>query len=191
VLTFPSGDLAFREHVTLAQERLLRWNPVAIIEQVRLAYPAASTIQASETAVLDADVELWYVYRDGRVLARSAEGEWSDQLGTGHAVIGQDGRYVDADEAAAALFGVPRGDIIGRLAGEFSRHENDEALGRRLLTLADRQELSSTAVVLGPDADERWIEFLIRSSPAGYYVSMRRISEKLDKPMTHPDRPSK
>jgi PAS domain S-box-containing protein len=93
-------------------------------------------------------------------------------------IVGAAGKYVEANAAAAALFGVSRHKIIGKPAGSVTRHEANEEVGRRLFaTLAATGALHSTAVVTRPDAEEWSIEFHMRPTEAadGYVVVMRRI----------------
>ena len=74
--------------------------------------------------------------------------------------MGAAGKYVEANAAAAALFGVGRRRISGKPAGSFTRHEASEEFGRRLFaTLAESGALHSTAVVKRPDGEEWSIEF--------------------------------
>lgn len=175
VLTFPSDDRAFREHVVLAHERSGRWVESRVMDRVREAYPLATATQAADVAVLEA-APRWYVYRDGHARARHGSDAWEDDPSTAVAVIDDRGRYVDVNDATAALFGCTRDQIVGRTAGDFTRHEDDEDLGPRLLALAAGDRLTSTAVVRAPTGDERPIEFSVRRSASGYTVRMRPIS---------------
>jgi PAS domain S-box-containing protein len=92
------------------------------------------------------------------------------------ATVGRDGRYTDANEAAADLFGVERSEIIGQPVGSFTAHEIDDEMGARLLGLASGiRVLTSTAVVTRPNG-ERWpIEFEVWGADNGHRVTMRRI----------------
>jgi PAS domain S-box-containing protein len=174
VLTFPSGDRAFREHVVVAHERVGRWLEASVMHRIREAYPSATAIQAQGLAVLGGTPR-WYVYRDGRARAQHGTGPWEDDPTTAIAIIGTDGRYVDANGATESLFGYRREEIVGRAAGDFTRHEDDETLGTRLMALAGSERLISTAVVRRRDGDEQAIEFSVRRVPSGYTVSMRPI----------------
>src|SRR5438045_3035491 len=100
ILTFPSDGVAFREHVMLAQERLGPWDSKAMLARVRQAYPDATATKASSAAVLEINAERWYVYRDGRALGRHGDGAWSDGDTVARALIGADGRYIEANDAA-------------------------------------------------------------------------------------------
>lgn len=180
VLTFPSDDALFRGHVELAQQRIGGWDAEATLARLRAAYPTAAARKASSEAVVGFEAERWYVYRDGSALAASAESTWASDPDAARTSIGSDGTYVDANEAAGELLGRPRDAIIGCLAGAFTKHESDEDLRRRLLDLAGRERIVSTAVVHRPDGTELPIEFAIRTGEGGgYEVTMRPISSAI------------
>jgi PAS domain S-box-containing protein len=178
VITFPHDDRAFRAHVEAAQAVAGRWDGDAVEQELRLAYPAAVVRRAHPLAELSPGQETWYVYRDGEIAIGERVGEWWTDDGLPQAVVGADGKYVEANAAAAQLFGVARRRILGKPAGSFTRHEANEEVGRRLFAaLADGGALHSTALVTRPDGEEWPIEYHMRPTPAadGYVVVMRRI----------------
>src|SRR4051812_38046340 len=120
LITFPADDAAFEAHVRRAHETTGTADRDAFIERIRSAYPHARVSAAMAGARLDPTFETWYVYRDGSVRARRDDETWADDPDVARAVLGPDGTYVDANEAAATLFGVPRDRIIGRPAGSFT-----------------------------------------------------------------------
>jgi len=85
----------------------------------REQYPEAVAARASDVAVLEPGVERWDVYRDRVAHAASSDDAWVDDQTLPRAVLGPDGRYLDANEAAAELFGVAPDQIIGRAIGTF------------------------------------------------------------------------
>jgi PAS domain S-box-containing protein len=126
---------------------------------------------------LSATKETWYAYRDGEITQDGVDEWWVDER-LPKTVVNAAGKYVEANAAAATLFGVSRRKIIGKPAGSFTRHEANEEVGRRLFaTLATAGTLHSTAVVARPDGEEWSVEFHMRPTPAadGYVVVMRRI----------------
>lgn len=178
VLTFPHHDRAFRAHVEAAQARLGHWDGGAVETDIRRAYPTAVVRRAHPLAALAPGQETWYVYRDGAISIGERTGDWWLDQGHAETLVTADGTYLDANEAAADLFGVRRADIVARPAGSFTRHEGSEEVARRLFaTLADAGSLHSTAVVTRPDGEEWPIEYHMRPAPAGngYVVVMRRI----------------
>jgi len=80
VTTFPSTDAAFEAQVAAARERLGAWDADRVLGRVRRAYPEATARRAADVAVLEPNIERWYVYRDGVALgaAGSIDG-WDDQ----------------------------------------------------------------------------------------------------------------
>jgi PAS domain S-box-containing protein len=178
VITFPHEDAAFRAHVEAAQAAAGRWDGEVVERDIREAYPAAVVRRAQRLAELSPGVETWYVYRDGEIVAGQHSADWWLDGAAAEAVVDARGRYVEANAAAAQLFGVSRRRIIGKPAGTFTRHEANEEVGRRLFAaLAETGTLQSTAVVKRPDGEEWPIEFHMRPTPAadGYLVVMRRI----------------
>ena len=178
LVTFPPADTAFRAHVETALDRLGRGELAGVEAEVREAYPAAVVRARDAMAGFSIEAETWYAYRDGRVGSDTSQGDWWHDQSLPRTRVSAEGRYVDATEAAADLFGVERERIVGSAAGAFTRHESDEEIARRLFALlAETGELRSTAVVLRPDGDTWPIEFhMVRGSLAGEYVSvMRRI----------------
>lgn len=173
----PSSDRAFAAHVELARERVGQWDADLVLNRVREAYPNAAVVRADPFAILEIDADLWYVYRDGAARSRPLEIGWADADDVARMVIGPDGRYLEANGQAAALFGVAPDQIIGRPAGEFTRHEADDDLGRRLLGLARDRSLTSTAVVLRPDGEEWPVDFSISSRDGGGYIVAMRPTE--------------
>src|SRR2546423_5182918 len=177
ILTFPHDDRAFRAHVEAAQARVGRWDGNAVERDIRHAYPASVVRRAHSLAALLPGQETWYVYRDGTITIGERTGDWWLDPGLAETVVAADGTYLDANDAAADLFGLRRTDIVGAPAGSFTRHEGSEEVARRLFAaLADAGTLHSTAVVTRPDGEEWSIEFHMRPAPAGsgYVVVMRR-----------------
>ena len=178
LVTFPPADSAFRAHIEAALDRLGRGERAGVEAEVREAYPAAVVRARDAMAGFPILGETWYAYRDGSVGSETSEGEWWLDQSLPRTRMSAEGRYVDANDAAADLFGVEREQIVGSAAGVFTRHERDDEVARRLFALlAKSGELHSTAVVLRPDGQTWPIEFhMVRGSLAGEYVSvMRRI----------------
>jgi PAS domain S-box-containing protein len=176
IVTFPRDDLAFEAHVSLARQQMDNWDSAALIDRVRAAYPLARAKLADRAALLDPLTDLWYVFRDGSIRPRSRELSWANEPHVARAVLDPQGRYIDANEAAAELFGVSCDDIIGRAAGSFTSHEPEPELGDQLLGIAEQKGgLESTAVVNRPNGEAWPIEFVVRPMrDGGHVVAMRR-----------------
>jgi PAS domain S-box-containing protein len=176
VITFPQLDAAFRAHVEAAQAQLGYWDGEHIEKQIKLAYPHAATQRASALATFFPEQETWYVYRDGRPKPAPSGAEWwlDPELPT--TIMRATGEYTDANEAAAELFGVPREQIVGARAGDFTRHESSAEVERRLFAaLNSHGWLHSTAVVTRPDGAEWPVEFHTRAVPdSGQYITVMR-----------------
>lgn len=182
LVTFPHDDAAFRTHVQLARDVVGTEDVDGFVDRLRAAYPLARVSTATRGAQLDPTVETWYVYRDGSVRARRDDEAWADDRSVARAVLGPDGTYVDANQEAAQLFGVPREAITGKPAGSFTAHEAEPAIRDALLELARRTgRLRSTAVVARPDGQQWPIEFVVRTLGDGHQaVMMRRLEVGTD-----------
>jgi PAS domain-containing protein len=177
LITFPHEDLAFRAHVTAAQEMFGRWEEAAVLAEVRVAYPRATLRRAAALAALSPHEDTWYAYRDGSIMLAAREEWWHDAT-LPRTVISPAGEYLDANDAAAELFGVPVEQIRGARIGRFTRHEASGEAGRRAFAvLGQTGSLQSTAVVARPDGADVDIEYRITTSADGTHeMVMRRIA---------------
>lgn len=177
VVTIPSADRAFRAHVDAAIEALGVTNLPALETRLHEAYPTAVVRVSSVLgSVVFDDVRL-YVYRDRQAARQPLPGDWWRDESLPRTVVNEEGRYLDANDAAARLFGVDRATIVGSTAGRFTRHEGGEDVARRLFeTVARYGEIASTAVVVRPDGEQVPIEFHMRRLAAGtgYLTVMRQ-----------------
>ena len=165
VTTLPVADAAFRVHVDLAMQRLGTPSVAALQAEIRKAYPRAAVRPGDPLGSLGAAAR-WYVYRDGGGAPARADDDWWVDGSLPTTVVGDDGRYLDANDAAAALFGVSKAAIVGAATGSFTRHESDPALAARLIEVLRRAgELRSTAIVLRSGGDEVPIEFHMSRLP--------------------------
>jgi PAS domain-containing protein len=181
IVTFPRADRAFRQHVEAAFARFGDGaRPGSIETEIRLAYPDAVVRRQSEIASFAPVSDTWYAYRDGRLAASGGHEAWWLDESLPRTIVTADGRYVDANAGAAELFGVDRARILSGHAGDFTRHEPDPEVERRLFAqLAEDGLLQSTAVVLRPDGQEWPIEFHMRreSGAPDRYVTVMRLRE--------------
>jgi PAS domain S-box-containing protein len=174
--TFPHDDLTFRAHVEAAQVRIGQWLRPRIEAEIRVAYPAAVVHRSEALAQFDPDVATWYAYRDGHFEPSAADDEWWLDPDLARTVLSRDGTYLDANQAAADLFGVSCQGIVGARAGSFTRHEGGQEIERRLFALLDEVgTLHSTAVVVRPDGEEWQMEFhTTRLETADRFVTVMR-----------------
>lgn len=164
ILTFPADDAVFRERVVELVDRLRKVGREASFEAdleagLRRVHPQVDARWRSGLAGFG-DRAL-YVFRDGTVVARLERDDWTAAEATARVVTDATGLYVDANEAAADLFGVPRERILSARAGAFTeldaRIENPDALWR---ALGSTGRLHSLAVVCRPDGSTRSVEFI-------------------------------
>ena len=141
------GRLPVGEAASLLQARLRR------------IHPDAHTSLRSEIAGYGA-ARVIYVYRDGWRPSLSGD-DWTTDLGTARVVTDPAGTYLDANDAAATLFGVARQEIIGRPAGSFTHADarvGDAAELWRTLQAVGR--LHSLAILARPSGAEETVEFV-------------------------------
>jgi len=102
-----------------------------------------------------------YVFRDGTARARHHGTDWTGDDDTARLVTDEAGRYVEANDGAARLFGVRHEEIIGAKAGSFTRPDariqDADALWH---ALANTGELHSLAVVQCSDGTQVPVEFV-------------------------------
>jgi len=149
----------------------------ALIRPLRSVHPAVTATVRSEMAGFGGPVV--YVYRDGTAVPTPSHDEWIGDPATARLVTDASGTYVDANEAAATLFGVSRADVIGRPAGAFTKPDarvrDADALWRALATTG---RLHSRAVVCHPDGTHVRVEFLTIRDGDGLGLSvtyLRRV----------------
>ena len=189
IVTFPSGDAAFRAHVETVVVKLggrLAHSSIdtgLVAAQVRAAYPGVTIVARNPFAEVYPDgTATWYAYRDGRARVPD-NGEWW----SGHdpslprLEIDATGTYVAANAAAADLVGRPIGEIVGSRIGRFTRHEPDPEPGMRAFDVLARDgALESTAVVVRADGTELPVEYrIVVASGGSYEMVMRPVPERV------------
>ncbi len=129
-LAWPSTDLAFVGMVERYVERIDAASPEAAVGHLGRAlgeyYPKVSLhLRPSPVPGLGRVVE---VFRDGQPL--EIRDRWWEDGGTAQGVVrDSDGRYVEANEALAALFGVTVAELLAATSGAFTPPEiRDDAL---------------------------------------------------------------
>ena len=178
VVTIPSADRAFRAHVDAAIEDLGLRDVPALEARLREAYPTAALHVSSDLGSLGGDDARLYAYRDRDAARQPLPGDWWRDETLPRTVVNDEGRYLDANDAAARLFGVDRSTIVGATAGRFTRHAGSENVARRLFETVTRYgEMASTAVVVRPNGELVPIEFHMRRVAAGteYLTVMRPV----------------
>ena len=167
-------DEALIAHAEAALDRLGRCSADTLERVLRATYPEVSVQPQSSVAQLSPE-PVWYVFRDGHLRPPVSPEAWLDEtLPT--LLIGEDGTYVDANDAAGDLLGLPVDEIRGARIGSFTRHEPTEEAGMRAFAaLARTGLLESTAVVARPgNGDGTLVDYRItRRAEGGYRMVMR------------------
>jgi len=167
-------DEALRAHAETALDVLVTCLPEELERELRATYPAVSVRPKSDAAQVGHEGPCWYVFREGGVRAAPPPDWWLEpDLPT--FVIGDDGAYLDANDAAATLVGLTVERIVGARIGSFTRHEATDAAGMRVFeTLALKGTIESTAVVVPANEEERPVDYRVTRRPDGGYAMIMR-----------------
>jgi PAS domain S-box-containing protein len=161
--TFPADDGVFRQRVGEILDEVatldLAETVAAVAGRLVPIHPGVAVTVQSDLARIGGPVV--YVYRDGSAVPRQREDGWIEDAATARVVTDPSGTYLDANEAAAMLFGVPRDEIVGSSAGTFTRPDarlrDADNLWR---ALAATGRLQSRAIVCRRHQDDIAVEFL-------------------------------
>jgi PAS domain S-box-containing protein len=161
--TVPTADVVFAEHVRDLMQAGLEPRPEDLCEvietRLRGVYPNVRATVRSDLAGFGGT--LVYVFRDGSVGGSLAAEDWIDDPATARTVTDASGTYVAANEPAERLFGRTADDIVGSMAGSFTRPDarvEDAAAMWRALEHTGR--LHSLAVIVCRDGTETPVEFV-------------------------------
>jgi PAS domain S-box-containing protein len=163
VVTFPADDAVFAQRVDDWLDAVGRapdqWDAGDLEAALRRVHPHVATRWRNQIAGFG-DRTL-YVFRDGTVTASNDSDGWTGIDATARVVTNETGDYLDANEAAEALFGVSRDRIIGAHAGSFTETDarivDADALWRALNATG---RLHSLALVCRPDGSTVSVEFI-------------------------------
>jgi PAS domain S-box-containing protein len=111
---FPADDRLFASFVQRAYEQLVgdgAPTPEALQRALR-TYHTRAVVRPQASLAGFGDGEVWYAYRDGRPGGRAADEWWLDPS-VGHVRFSDDGRYLEANDEACRLVGLPPGGLVG------------------------------------------------------------------------------
>jgi len=78
-------------------------------------------------------------------------------------IADDDGRYVDANPAACALFGLARDQLLGRTIGEFSTVEEPASTGADWTQFLQEGVQTGTVILQRPGGEVRYLEYAARA----------------------------
>jgi PAS domain S-box-containing protein len=131
--------------------------PQALERALRRAFPYVRVQTQHELAQLGSR-QAWYVYRDGMFQFERLP-EWWRREGLAHVSLDQDGRFVQVDEAATRLFGLPRGELVGSTGGRFFAPELRIWFAEAMSVIRGRDILETKWLLYCPDGAEKYAEF--------------------------------
>ena len=127
--TFPSADPRFGEFAREALSALGELTADALQVEIRKRYPTAVVRAQEALARRGAGPVIWYAFRYGTV-AHGPPGmsliDWDDpEIAT--AILDDERRFVEVNDALAAIVELPREAIVGRTVEEFTNPEDPTA----------------------------------------------------------------
>jgi hypothetical protein len=145
LLCFPPDDAVFASFVQRAFETAAIDEPAALQRQLRSIYPRAVVRSRDPLASLAGAA--WYVYRDGRFSPFAPGPHWWHEPAAARIVIDDEGRHLEATDAALELLGVGIDEFRASRAGDFATPDFRAAVPWILQLLRATGELHSTAVL--------------------------------------------
>ncbi len=160
---FPRDDRVFCEHVDELLRASRSTDPTKVrgllLERLRVVYPLCE-VRIRDPLAGFADAAI-YVFRDGKAVSTFGSDDWTADPGTARLVTNAAGIYLDANQTAADLFGVNQRDIVGQMAGAFTRPDAAVTDADQLWrSLAETGRLHSLAVVNRAAGDDVRVEFI-------------------------------
>jgi PAS domain-containing protein len=176
LLTFPPEDVAFAAHARRLAGGVAGHDPRALESQLRELYPRAM-VRERETLASFGE-RAWYVYREGRYSPFADGPPWWQAPGTACFTFGADGRYVDGNEAALAIYSVTLDELRASRAGEFGTEAQRDTIPWVLQLLTDTGMIHTTAVIRPRDGGrDRLVEVRVERDPTdrGRWISWMRV----------------
>jgi PAS domain S-box-containing protein len=191
VLPFPSDDLVFAARVRQILRETSDDSADDAIERLcsrlRPVHPHVAASIRAELAGFGRSPVV-YVFRDGTT-RRSLDDRWIDDAATARVVSDPAGAYLEANDEAAALFGVSKGQIVGSRAGSFTRPDSRiEDADTLWQALARKGRLHSFAVIRRPDGNETSVEFVTIANGDGPGRNVTVLREVADRAARSPCR---
>jgi PAS domain-containing protein len=124
--TFPSDDAAFLAFARAALRGVTATTANQLQAQLRARYPTAVVRAQEELARRGGDGVVWYAFRYGSIAARPAVPEpfdWDDPS-VAEAIVDDDRRFVELNDALVAIVEQPRETIVGRAIEEFTNPDD-------------------------------------------------------------------
>ena len=162
--TFPSDDHVLEQRAReIASAYKSADDAFAAVESaLRVVHPSVAVRLRSPLAGYGRSA--LYVFRDGTAAPSEADDAWLEDPATARVVSDGDGTYLDANAAAAQLFGVDVASILGRRCGDFTHSDARVRSADALWNTVERSgRLHSTALL----SHGRRVEFVTISDGDG------------------------
>jgi PAS domain S-box-containing protein len=158
LLCFPPHDLVFASHAARMLEALDAPSADALQAAIQGVYPDAVVRARESLAALGGGIA-WYAYRDGRYSPFTDTDAWWEAEDVAHLVIDDEGRYVDANEAALELIGLDLATLRSLRTGELTDPAVRPTVPWIWALLEDVGTLHSTSVLVTPDGRRVPVEY--------------------------------
>ncbi len=153
--TFPSVDHAFRSFVRAALLRNVTLAPDELQSAIRARYPVA-VVRAQDAFARRADTVVWYAFRYGSIVDPSVAPPHDWNLpGVAEAIIDADRRFLEVNDALAAIVELPPEVIVGHVLEEFT-NPGDPSIREDLAVLWSEFLASGTAEFDDQIQPARW-----------------------------------
>ena len=124
--TFPSADPSFHAYACEALDTMKRPSTRGLQDNLRLRYPLAVVRAQEDLARRGAGPLVWYAFRYGTV-ANGPAGvqliDW-DSAEIAWAIVDDERRFADLNEALASIVEQPRDTILGRALEDFANPDD-------------------------------------------------------------------
>jgi hypothetical protein len=149
LLCFPPTDVVLQGIVRRLAESSENLRPRDLEDSLRPIYPNAVVRARDPLASFEGPA--WYVYRDGRYSPYDTR-RWWEAPDAAQIVLGPDGRYIGANEAALAILNCGLQELLSASPGDFTVESYRPNVPWVMQLLRDTGELHST-VMMQPRGD--------------------------------------
>jgi PAS domain-containing protein len=172
LVTIPSDDRAFHEHVRGTVERHRLEGPAALQHRLARLFPRV-VVRARE---LSGEPRTWYVYRDGAWRGGHDERWWEGPI-VPRLVVGPDGWVRDANAAARSLLGIAPDEP--RHSADFLNPGSAEEASALFAVLLEGHPLTATVLARPSSGDTIACEVHVEPGEEGL-IAWLRLADDLE-----------
>jgi PAS domain-containing protein len=174
IITIPSTDPAFREHVNRLRVAARPGTPEVLEARLRRVFPRAVVRRRD----ISGEAPAWYVYRDGRWRS-SMTGSWWEEPGLPRVEVSSDGWIQMASTTARDLIGIGANDVGSRHFTDFVAPGGLEDAMSLFEVVAEGRDLTATTLLRPASGDVIAID-LHAWREANRLVAVFRLADDVD-----------